>query len=108
MGITLTEAAVNEVKRVLEVQQHADWGLRVGVKGGGCSGLSYTMGVEETSGPNDQVFEFAGTRIFCDPKSYLFLNGLILDFSTDLLNGGFKFLNPNAQKSCGCGTSFSA
>ncbi|MCX7719313.1 MAG: iron-sulfur cluster assembly accessory protein [Candidatus Sumerlaeaceae bacterium] len=108
MAITLTESAINEVRRVLASQQHPDWGLRIGVKGGGCSGLSYTMGIEEKPGPSDKVFEFGDVRVFCDPKSYLFLNGLTVDFSNELLNGGFRFVNPNATKSCGCGTSFSA
>ncbi|MBX7246745.1 MAG: iron-sulfur cluster assembly accessory protein [Candidatus Sumerlaeaceae bacterium] len=108
MPLIVTPTAVNEVKRVLASQNHPDWGLRVGVKGGGCSGLSYTMGVEEKPAPSDQVFEYDGVRVFCDPKSYLFLNGLTIDYSTDMLNGGFKFVNPNATKTCGCGTSFSA
>ncbi len=108
MAITLTETAIKEVKRVLETQQKPDGGLRIGVKGGGCSGLSYNMAVEDQPQPSDQVFEFDGVKVFCDPKSYLFVNGLVLDYSTDLLNGGFRFSNPNATKTCGCGTSFSA
>ena len=108
MAITLTETAVNEVRRVLASQNKAGWGLRIGVKGGGCSGLSYNMGIDEKPGAGDQVFEFGDVRIFCDAKSYLFVNGLVLDYSTELLNGGFRFTNPNATKTCGCGTSFSA
>lgn len=108
MPITLTPTAINEVKRVMESQQKTSAGLRIGVKGGGCSGLSYAMSVEEQAAATDKVFDFEGVKVFCDPKSYLFLNGLVVDYSTDLLNGGFKFLNPNATKSCGCGTSFSA
>lgn len=108
MAITLTETALHEVKRVIAAQAQTDMGLRVGVKGGGCSGLSYSMNLDQQPGPADQVFEFDGVKIFCDPKSYLYINGLTLDFSTDLMNGGFKFINPNATKTCGCGTSFSA
>ena len=108
MAITLTETALHEVKRVIGAQPQPGMGLRVGVKGGGCSGLSYSMNLDENPGPGDQVFEFDGVKIFCDPKSYLYVNGLTLDFSTDLMNGGFKFINPNATKTCGCGTSFSA
>lgn len=108
MAITLTTSAVTHVKTVLEKENRAAWGLRLGVKGGGCSGLSYTMDFEETAKPSDQTFDFDGVKVFVDPKSYLFLNGLTVDYSNELLNGGFRFVNPNAQKSCGCGTSFSA
>ncbi len=108
MAITLTETALHEVKRVIGGQAQSGMGLRVGVKGGGCSGLSYSMNIAENPGPTDQVFEFDGVKIFCDPKSYLYVNGMTLDFSTDLMNGGFKFINPNATKTCGCGSSFSA
>lgn len=108
MAITLTETAVTEVRRVLASQNQSGWGLRIGVKGGGCSGLSYSMNIEEKAVDGDHQFEFGDVRIFCDPKSYLFVNGLILDYSTELLNGGFRFVNPNATKTCGCGTSFSA
>lgn len=108
MAITLTESAVSEVKTALQKDSHPGWGVRLGVAGGGCSGLSYTMKIEEAPAPNDQVFDFGGLKVFCDPKSYLFLNGMVLDFSNELLNGGFRFNNPNAQKTCGCGTSFSA
>jgi iron-sulfur cluster assembly protein len=108
MPIVLTESAVKEAKRVLEKQDKLHWGMRVGVKGGGCSGLSYVMDMAEEPGPQDKVFEFEGLKVFCDPKSYLFLNGLTLDYSNALMGGGFKFNNPNATKTCGCGTSFSA
>ena len=108
MAITLTETAIKEVKRILASQSQPACGLRVGVKGGGCSGLSYDMALEAAPADNDQVFDFDGVKVFCDPKSYLFVNGLVLDYSTELLNGGFRFSNPNATKTCGCGTSFSA
>ena len=108
MAIVLTETAVNEVRRVLEQQQKPQWGLRLAVKAGGCSGLEYSMDIAEVPGDKDQVFEFDGVRVFVDPKSYLFLNGMTLDYKTELLGGGFKFVNPNATKTCGCGTSFAA
>ncbi len=106
--ITLTEPCIAEVKRLLTQEQKETWGLRLGVKGGGCSGLTYTLAFDEKPSAADNVFDFDGVKVYCDPKSYLFLNGMTLDFSTELLTGGFKFVNPNAKKSCSCGTSFSA
>ncbi|MCC6548309.1 iron-sulfur cluster assembly accessory protein [Candidatus Sumerlaeota bacterium] len=106
--IKLSEPAITEVKRLLALEKKEDWGLRVGVEGGGCSGLSYTLAFDEKPKNTDSVFDISGLKIYCDPKSYLFLNGMTLDFSAELLVGGFKFVNPNAQKSCSCGTSFSA
>ncbi len=106
MAITLTEAAQKEVRRILDSQQKLHWGLRVGVKDGGCSGMSYVMDIEESPRLDDRVFDCGGIKVFCDPKSYLFLNGLVVDFSNALLNGGFKFSNPNAHRTCSCGTSF--
>lgn len=106
--ITLTEPCIAEVKRLLQQEQKETWGLRLGVKGGGCSGLTYTLAFDEKPGAADSVFDYDGVKVYCDPKSYLFLNGMTLDFSTELLTGGFKFVNPNAKKSCSCGTSFSA
>lgn len=93
---------------MLKAQERDGWGLRVGVKGGGCSGLSYTMQFEEKPTDHDKIQDSDGVRIFVDPKSYLYLNGLTLDYSTDLIGGGFKFVNPNATRTCSCGTSFSA
>jgi len=107
MPINLTPAAEKEVLRILESQNKVGWGLRVGVKDGGCSGMSYHLSVEEHSQANDHVFECGAVKVFCDPVSYLFLNGLVIDYSNALLNGGFKFTNPLAQRTCSCGTSFS-
>jgi len=106
--IQITPAASGEMRRLLTAQGHKGWGLRVGVKGGGCSGLSYTMDFEEKPHEHDKVFEGDGVAIFCDPKSYLYLNGLTLDYTNELLGGGFKFVNPNATRTCSCGSSFSA
>ena len=84
-------------------------GLRVGVKGGGCSGLSYTFSWERESRMGDEVFEGPeGSKIFVDKKSYLFLQGTMLDYDTELMTKGFVFNNPNAKQTCGCGSSFGA
>ncbi|MBI1292920.1 iron-sulfur cluster assembly accessory protein [bacterium] len=106
--IKLTESAITELRRLFVQEGKESWGLRVGVVGGGCSGLSYSLAFDEKPGKSDTVYEMNGVKVFIDPKSYLFLNGMTLDYSTELLTGGFKFVNPNAQKTCSCGTSFSA
>lgn len=106
--VSLTEAAAVEIQRILSDRNIPDWGLRMGVKGGGCSGLTYELDFVEKPDENDQVFESHGVKVFVDMKSYLYLNGTTLDYASDLLTGGFKFLNPNAARSCSCGTSFSA
>lgn len=106
--IEITERAREEVKRILE-EQHLppETALRVGVKGGGCSGFSYTLGFDDSISEADQVFVSDGVRVVCDPKSFLYLNGTRVDFEDNLMGRGFKFVNPNAAKSCGCGESFS-
>ena len=107
--IALTEKAVSEVKKIMEANKIPDtYGLRVGVKGGGCSGLSYSLGFDGESRENDKIIRKEGIQIFVDPKSLFYLSGTELDF-TDCLNGrGFVFNNPNATKTCGCGSSFGA
>lgn len=100
--IHITPAAASEMRRLLTQQNRKNAGLRVGVKGGGCSGLSYTMQFEENPREHDRVFEADGVRFFCDPKSYLYLNGLTLDFSSELIGGGFKFVNPVPARPVGC------
>ncbi len=106
--ISLTDRAQNEIRRILEEKHAASatMGLRVGVKGGGCSGLSYVLEFDARK-EKDHVLEDAGVRVLCDPKSYLYLNGMTLDFEDGLMGRGFKFLNPNAKRTCGCGDSFS-
>lgn len=104
--ITVTQSAVAEVKRLLEKQGKPGLGLRVGVQGGGCSGLSYKLGFDEPR-PNDQIREVDGVKILVDPKSDIYLDGTTLDFVDGLEGRGFKFLNPHAKKTCGCGESFS-
>ena len=106
--ITLSEAALKEVKRLLNVQGLTEGGLRLGVKGGGCSGLSYTINFDENIGQHDQVHTVDGVKVIVDAKSAIYLQGTQLDFQKDLMGGNFKFVNPNADKTCGCGESFSA
>jgi iron-sulfur cluster assembly protein len=106
--ITLTDAALKEVKRLLDVQGITEGGLRLGVKGGGCSGLSYTVNFDEKIGEYDTVCECDGVKVIVDAKSAIYLTGMELDYQKDLVSGSFKFINPNANKTCGCGESFSA
>jgi iron-sulfur cluster assembly protein len=106
--ITITERARAEVRRIIEEQSLSDaTALRVGVKGGGCSGFSYTLGFDDQVNDMDQINEIEGVRVVCDPKSFLYLNGTQIDFEESLMGRGFKFANPNASNSCGCGESFS-
>ncbi len=106
--ITLSPTAVQEVKRLIEHEQKPGLGLRVGVKGGGCSGFSYQMGLEEASPKQyDSILEQDGVKIIIDAKSLLYLDGTTIDFKSGLMGGGFEFQNPMAKKSCGCGHSFS-
>jgi iron-sulfur cluster assembly protein len=106
--ITLTERAALEIRRIISDQKLSEQtALRVGVKGGGCSGFSYTLGFDDQVGEVDQLTEIDGIKVVCDPKSFLYLNGTQIDFEDNLMGRGFKFGNPNAAKSCGCGESFS-
>ena len=107
--VSLTDEALAEVNRLREKKGLDEIILRVGVKGGGCAGLSYTMSFEENEiKPTDNVMQYPGVKLIVDRKSGLFLRGMTLNYSDDLIGGGFKFENPNAKKSCSCGTSFSA
>jgi iron-sulfur cluster assembly protein len=108
MALALTETAVKQVKQLMEAQNLGSVYLRVGVKGGGCSGLSYQLEFDNEIGPHDKKFDIDGVQVVCDAKSYLYLNGTTLDYVTQGLTGGFTFVNPQAKSSCGCGTSFSA
>ena len=105
--IKITEKAANEVKKIMEENNVPEnYGLRVGVKGGGCSGLTYTLGFDGEQKDGDTIIEYNGVKLYVDGKSLFYLSGTELDF-TDGLNGkGFIFNNPNAAKTCGCGESF--
>jgi iron-sulfur cluster assembly protein len=106
--ITLTERAAHKVLEILKNENLNQGALRVGVKGGGCSGFSYTLDVDEKFFETDQVFEDKGVKIVVDAKSFVYLSGTQLDYKESLTESGFTFHNPNATRSCGCGSSFSA
>lgn len=105
--ITVTAAAAVKIRTLLEKEGNPDHGLRVAVQGGGCSGFQYHLGFEETPREMDQVVESKGIRVFVDPKSSLYLNGVVLNFDDGLMGSGFQIENPNARTTCGCGESFS-
>jgi iron-sulfur cluster assembly protein len=108
LDLKLTDSAVQQVKRLLARNQRNGHGLRVGVADGGCSGFSYKLDFENQPKPDDMMFEFAGIPIYVDRACAQYLTGTVIDFVTGLHGGGFKFSNPNATGTCGCGTSFSA
>lgn len=107
-GIQLTPSAYKHIKMLREQQGNKDLCLRVGVRQGGCSGMSYMMDFEDINNvrEDDELFDYDGFKIICDPKSLLYLYGLVLDYSNALIGGGFDFTNPNAAQTCGCGKSF--
>src|SRR5690349_3616615 len=104
-GIQVTERALARIRAAMakENVDPSQGGLRLGVSGGGCSGLSYNIRFDTQPRQRDRVFEFGGVRIFVDPKSFIYLHGMTLDYNESLLQSGFAFVNPNSQKSCGCG-----
>jgi iron-sulfur cluster assembly protein len=106
-SINVTDKAVEKIRSAF-AKQGVDGGLRLGVLGGGCSGLSYQFKFDSRPRPTDHVFEFNGVQVFVDPKSMVYLDGMTLDYKESLMQSGFAFENPHATKSCGCGTSFSA
>ncbi|GAB4349598.1 MAG: iron-sulfur cluster assembly accessory protein [Cyanophyceae cyanobacterium] len=107
-GILLSEAAYGHLIKLRDSQGNQDLCLRVGVRGGGCSGMSYTMDFENRANirDDDEVFDYDGFSVVCDPKSLLYIYGMMLDYSDALIGGGFQFTNPNAAQTCGCGKSF--
>jgi iron-sulfur cluster assembly accessory protein len=105
--IMLTPKAVTKVKEIMAQQTPVPAGLRVGVVGGGCSGFSYSMAFENSSGLMDKVFDMEGLKVFVDATSLTYLNGCIVDYLETLEGAGFKFENPNVRTTCGCGSSFS-
>ena len=107
MSVTLTPEAVAEIKRMIQKEKNPEGlGLRLMVKGGGCSGLSYAIHFDRRR-ETDNEFEFDHLKVFVDPKSFLYLTGTTLDYVDSLQDKGFKFINPNANRTCGCGESFS-
>lgn len=106
MRVTVTPKAAQKAREALEKRGTPEAMLRLGVRGGGCSGFAYVIEFADDKSPRDQVFEYDGVRIVVDPKSLLFLNGTTLDYETKLMGHGFKFVNPNEAAGCGCGSSF--
>jgi iron-sulfur cluster assembly protein len=106
--IDVTPKAIQKIREAFAKNGVSEGGLRLGVQGGGCSGLSYLFRLETREREKDNVYEFEGVKVFVDPKSMLYLDGMTLDYQESLLHSGFVFENPNAKKSCSCGTSFTA
>ena len=107
-SINVTKDAVKKLKNVMKSDDKENYFLRMSVEGGGCSGMTYKMDFDREQKEFDKVFESNGLKVICDLKSWLYLKDVRIDYSDDLLNGGFKIKNPNAERTCGCGTSFSA
>ena len=107
-NITLTDNAAKRVNAILTGEKKDGYFLRVTVNGGGCSGMSYNLTFDNNEKEFDKTYQSKGVKIICDVKSWFYVKGTEIDFSNDLLSGGFKLNNPNANRTCGCGTSFSA
>jgi len=105
--VQITPKAIEMARKALERRGTPDAAIRLGVRGGGCSGVSYAIEFADTTRETDRVFEFDGVRIVVDPKSLLYLRGSVLDYEFKLMEHGFKFRNPNEKGGCGCGESFS-
>jgi iron-sulfur cluster assembly protein len=105
-AINITDSALAVVRKLLQEKNVPDYGLRVFVSGGGCSGLQYGMALEAEARPYDQVIENDGVKVFIDPTSMMYLNNAVIDYEDSIMGGGFKIDNPNAVSTCGCGTSF--
>ncbi len=108
-GLLVTERAIQHIREAMAKENISpeDGGLRLGVIGGGCSGLSYSIKFDTRPRERDRIFAFDGIRVFVDPKSFLYLHGATLDYEETLMRQGFKFINPNSTRSCSCGSSFS-
>jgi iron-sulfur cluster assembly protein len=109
-GIQVTERALKRIRVAMakEGVSPVQGGLRLGIQGGGCSGLSYNIRFDSQPRERDRVYNFEEIRVFVDPKSFIYLHGMILDYEETLMRQGFNFINPHSTKSCGCGSSFSA
>jgi iron-sulfur cluster assembly protein len=108
-GLDVTPNAVKRIRVVLAKEGISleEGGLRLGVKGGGCSGMSYSVGFDARPSERDNIFTFEDVSVFIDPKSFVYLQGMTLDYEETLIRQGFNFINPNSARSCGCGSSFS-
>ena len=106
--LLFTDAAAMKVKALIDEEGNPELKLRVFVQGGGCSGLSYNIRFDTQPRERDRIFQFDDVRVFVDPKSFIYLHGMILDYQETLMQQGFVFVNPNSTKSCGCGSSFTA
>ncbi len=107
MDFNITSKAADEIKKIMTQEQEDDLKLRIGVQGGGCSGLSYFMTIEQNQTENDRKINMHDINLIIDSKSAMYLDGTVVDFSDGLNGKGFVFNNPNAQRTCGCGSSFS-
>ena len=107
--LQVTERAIQRIRLAMakEGVSAEEGGLRLGVMGGGCSGLSYSIKFDTKPRERDRIYNFDGVRVFVDPKSFLYLHGMTLDYEETLMRQGFNFINPNSTRSCGCGSSFS-
>ncbi len=105
-AITITNSASDMVRNMLEQKEVPDYGLRIFVSGGGCSGLQYGMALEPESRPTDHIIDSDDVKIYVDPTSMMYLSGSVVDYEDSLMGGGFRIDNPNAVSSCGCGHSF--
>ncbi len=105
--VQMTESAIAEVKRLLSEEEGENLFLRIGLASGGCSGMSYTMAIEDEPGEFDREFDFDGVKVRVDLKQLVYLAGTTIDYKNAMMGGGFQFINPNAKRSCGCGSSFS-
>jgi iron-sulfur cluster assembly protein len=104
--IQVTSKAAQRIRQIV-AKEGAGGGLRLAVQGGGCSGFTYQFKIETGERASDHIFAFDGAKVLIDPKSLVFLDGLTLDYTESLMQSGFVIENPNAQKTCSCGTSFS-
>ena len=109
-GLQVTDKALKRIRMAMAKEgiSPEEGGLRLGVMGGGCSGLSYSIKFDTRPRERDRIYEFDGVRVFVDPKSFLYLHGMTLDYEESLMRQGFNFINPNSSRSCGCGSSFSS
>jgi iron-sulfur cluster assembly protein len=110
-GVEVTPRAVARIRSAMTKEgiSPTEGGLRLGILGGGCSGLSYSIRFDTHPRERDRIFTYDGdVRVFIDPKSFIYLNGMVLDYEETLMRQGFNFINPNSKKSCGCGSSFTA